>query len=43
VSLIVPSNVPLVFKVWAAQETAPIRASSTKQAQRSERLADSGW
>ena len=43
-SLIVPSNVPLVFKVCAVDMVAPIKASrSTKQALLSRRLADSDW
>src|SRR5580700_9122644 len=43
-SLIVPSNVPLVFKVWAADMATPTRASNnTKKALPSKRLADSGW
>jgi hypothetical protein len=43
VSLIVPSNVPLVFEFCAADAATPARTSSnTNKALPSERLADSG-
>jgi hypothetical protein len=44
VSLIVPSNVPLVLEFCAADAATPARtSSSTNKALASERLADNGW
>jgi hypothetical protein len=44
VSLVVPSKVPLVFNVWAADVVTLTRASrNTKMALPSKRLADCDW